>query len=79
MGVQFSAIVPVFLTVRDAPWQWFVPAISQLTVLMRALRGDPVGPMDLLIPGAVCIGAAAVCLALQARLLERETIVFARS
>jgi len=79
MGVQFSAIVPVFLTVRDAPWQWFVPAVSQLTVLMRALRGDPIGPMDLLIPGAVCVGAAAFCLALQARLLERETIVFARS
>jgi sodium transport system permease protein len=79
MGVQFSAIVPVFLTVRDAPWQQFVPSIAQLSVLMRALRGDPVGPSDLLIPGAVCIAAAAVCLALQARLLERETIVFARS
>jgi sodium transport system permease protein len=79
MGVQFSAVVPVFLTVRDAPWQWFVPAIAQLTVLMRALRGDPVGVADLLIPGAVCIGAAALCLVLQARLLTRETIVFARS
>jgi len=79
MGVQFSAVVPVFLTVRDAPWQWFVPAIAQLTVLMRALRGDPIGAPDLLIPAAVCFAAAAICLALQARLLRRETIVFARS
>jgi sodium transport system permease protein len=79
MGVQFSAVVPVFLTVRDAPWQWFVPAIAQLTVLMRALRGDPVGAPDLLIPAAVCFALAAICLALQARLLRRETIVFARS
>jgi sodium transport system permease protein len=79
MAVQFSAVVPVFLTVRDAAWQWFVPAIAQLTVLMRALRGDPVGGFDLLVPGAVCLGAAAICLALQARLLTRETIVFARS
>jgi sodium transport system permease protein len=79
MGVQFSAIVPVFLTVRDAAWQWFVPAIAQLTVLMRALRGDPIGVSDLLIPAAVCIAAAAGCLALQARLLRQETIVFARS
>jgi len=79
MGVQFSAVVPVFLTVRDAPWQWFVPAIAQLTVLMRALRGDPVGTSDLVIPAAVCVVAAAICLALQARLLKRETIVFARS
>jgi len=79
MGVQFSAVIPVFLTVRDAPWQWFVPAIAQLTVLMRALRGDPVGTSDLVIPGAVCAAAAVICLALQARLLKRETIVFARS
>jgi sodium transport system permease protein len=79
MGVQFSAIVPVFLTVRDAPWQWFVPAIAQLTILMRALRGDPVGGFDLLVPALVCIGLAAICLALQAQLLKRETIVFARS
>jgi sodium transport system permease protein len=79
MAVQFSAIIPVFLTVRDAPWQWFVPAIGQLTVLMRALRGDPIGASDLLLPGAICLAAAAVCLVVQARLLRREAIVFARS
>ena len=79
MAVQFSAIIPVFLTVRDAPWQVFVPAVAQLTVLMRALRGDPVSVPDLVIPAAVCIGATVVCLALQARLLRRESIVFARS
>lgn len=79
MGVQFSAIVPVFLTVRDAPWQKFVPAIGQLTVLLRTLRGDAVGLADIFVPGAVCGAAAFVCLLLQARLLRRETIVFARS
>jgi sodium transport system permease protein len=79
MGVQFSALVPVFLTVRDAPWQKLVPAVAQLTTLMRALRGDRVDALDLLIPGAVCVAIGALCLALQARLLRRETIVFARS
>lgn len=79
MAVQFSAVVPIFLTVRDAAWQWFVPAIAQLTVLMRALRGDTVGVSDLLIPAAVCAGLTALCLVVQARLLGRETIVFARS
>jgi sodium transport system permease protein len=79
MAVQFSAIVPVFLTVRDAAWQWFVPAIAQLTVLMRALRGEPVGAYDLWVPAAVCLAAAALCLRLQAGLLRREDIVFARS
>jgi len=46
---------------------------------MRALRGETVVALDLLIPGAVCVAGAALCLALQARLLRRETIVFARS
>jgi len=79
MAVQFSAIVPVFLTVRDAPWQKFVPAIAQLTVLLRSLRGETVGATDIVVPAAVCAGAAALCLVLQARLLRRESIVFARS
>jgi len=79
MAMQFSALVPVFLTVRDAPWQWYVPAIGQLTVLLRALRGDPVTAGDLLIPALVCFAAAALCLVLQARLLKQERIVFARS
>jgi sodium transport system permease protein len=79
MAVQFSALVPVFLTVRDAPWQRFVPAVAQLTALMRALRGESVNLPDLLIPGAVCIAVGVLCLALQARLLRQERIVFARS
>ncbi len=79
MGVQFSALAPMFLTVRDAPWQRLVPSIAQLTVLNRALRGEAVAPADLLIPGAVCLALGALCLAMQARLLGRETIVFARS
>jgi sodium transport system permease protein len=79
MAVQFSALVPVFLTVRDAAWQWFVPAIAQLTVLMRTLRGEAVGAYDLLAPAAVALAGAALCLWLQARLLTREHIVFARS
>lgn len=79
MAVQFSALLPVFLTVRDAAWQWFVPAIAQLTVLMKALRGEAVGAYDLAVPAAVALAGTALCLWLQARLLTRERIVFARS
>ncbi|HEU0201016.1 MAG TPA: ABC transporter permease [Burkholderiaceae bacterium] len=78
MVVQFSAIVPVFLTERDAPWQLFVPSIAQLTVLMKALRGEAIRAADVLIPGLVCIAGAALFLALQARLLRRESIIFGR-
>ncbi|MCX8003563.1 MAG: ABC transporter permease subunit [Burkholderiaceae bacterium] len=79
MGVQFAALAPVLLPVRDAAWQWFVPAIAQLTVLLRALRGEAVGAYDLLLPAVIAAAGTAVCLWLQARLLTRERIVFARA
>jgi sodium transport system permease protein len=79
MMVNFAPIVPLFLTVRDAPWQLGVPALAQMTVLMRALRGEPVTIVDLVVPGAVCVLGVLLCLTLQARLLRRETIIFARS
>jgi sodium transport system permease protein len=78
MAAQFSALVPVFLTVRDAAWQLWVPSVAQLTVLMKVLRGEPLSAAHLLLPAAVCLAATVACLWLQARLLRRESIVFSR-
>jgi len=78
MAVQFSALVPVFLTVRDAAWHLWVPSVGQLSVLLRVLRGETIGAAHLLLPALVCLAAAAACLWLQARLLRRESIVFSR-
>lgn len=79
MVVQFAAIVPVFLTVRDAFWQLLVPSVAQLSVLMKTLRGETLTATHLLVPAAVCGVGTVLCLLLQARLLRREQIVFARS
>ena len=78
MAAQFSALVPVFLTVRDAAWQLWVPSVAQLTVLMKVLRGEPLAAAHLLVPATVCIIVTVACLWLQARLLRRESIVFSR-
>lgn len=78
MAAQFSALVPVFLTVRDAAWQLWVPSVAQLTVLMKVLRGEPLAAAHLLLPAAVCAAVTLACLWLQARLLRRESIVFSR-
>ncbi len=78
MAAQFSAVVPIFLAVRDATWQLLVPSVAQLTVLMKALRGEPLAAVDLALPAAVCLVGLAGCLFLQARLLTREAIVFSR-
>jgi sodium transport system permease protein len=79
MGVQFAALVPIFASQRDALWQLFVPSVGQLSVLMKALRGEELAGADLLIPALVCLGLAALSLVMQSLLLRREAIVFARA
>lgn len=79
MSAQFGALAPVFLAERDAAWQLWVPSVAQLSVLMKALRGDAVAAHDLLIPAAVCAASGGACLFAMARLLRRESVVFARS
>jgi sodium transport system permease protein len=78
MLVNFAPVVPMFLSVRDAAWQLLVPAMAQQTVMMRALRGESVTAMDVLLPGAIALGITALALGAQARLLRNERIVFSR-
>jgi sodium transport system permease protein len=78
MLVNFVPIIPLFLTIRDAPWQLAVPALGQQTVLMRALRGEVVSAADIVVPSAIALGITALALLLQARLLRNERIVFSR-
>ncbi len=78
MLVNFAPVIPLFLSVRDATWQLFVPAMAQQTVMMRALRGEAVGPADILIPAAVALTITVLALGAQARLLRNERIVFSR-
>jgi sodium transport system permease protein len=78
MVVNFVPILPLILTIRDAPWQLAVPALAQQTVLMRALRGETYGTVDIVLPSAIALGLTAVALAAQARLLRDERIVFSR-
>jgi sodium transport system permease protein len=79
MLVNLAPLVPLFLSNRDAAWQLFVPSLGQLMVLMRALRGEAIGTLDVLVPGAICLALAALCLTLQGRLLRREEIIFSRA
>jgi len=78
MLVNFAPVIPIFLSVRDAAWQLFVPAMAQQTVMMRALRGETIGPVDVLVPAAIALGLTVLALGAQARLLRNERIVFTR-
>ena len=78
MLVNFTPIVPLFVSIRDAAWQLFVPAMAQQAVMMRSLRGETVSAVDILLPGAIALAITALALLAQARLLRSERIIFAR-
>lgn len=78
MAVNFVPVLPLLLTIRDAPWQRWVPALGQQTTLMRALRGEAVGVLDIVVPSAVALAVTAVALLLLSRLMRDERIVFSR-
>jgi len=78
MAVNFTPIAPLFIAIRDAPWQLLVPAMAQQTVMMKGLRGDTVTAIDILVPGAIAIAITVLALTAQARLLRQERIVFSR-
>ena len=78
MLVNFTPIVPLFVSIRDAAWQLFIPAMAQQAVMMRALRGEAVSALDIMLPGGIALTITALALIAQARLLHSERIVFAR-
>jgi len=78
MLVNFTPIVPLFVSIRDAAWQLFVPAMAQQAVMMRALRGETITAVDILLPGAMALAITAAALMAQAQLLRNERIIFSR-
>lgn len=76
MAVNFVPILPLFLPIRDAPWQLWVPALGQQSVLMRALRGEAVTALDMMVPGLLALAVTTIALGLLSRLLRDEKIVF---
>ena len=76
---SFVPVVVLFSGLKDALWQLAVPVLGQQMVLSRVLRGDALALHDYLVPAAVSLVIAAVCVAAVARLLQHERIVFGRT
>lgn len=79
MAVQFSALIPIFLASRDVAWLRLIPSIGQITVMAKTVRGEPLDLYEWLVPGLVSALGTVLCLILLARLLRKESIIFARS
>jgi sodium transport system permease protein len=54
----------------EQPWHVWVPALAQITLMQRVLRGEAFAAADLLIPLGVAALLAAACLVFIARHLR---------
>lgn len=65
-------LVSLFGQDGEAPWQLWVPALSQVMLMGRVLKGSGVAAADVLVPLAVSVVLAALSMAYVARWLSRS-------
>jgi sodium transport system permease protein len=63
LGVSLLPLLSLFNDSGEQPWHVWVPALAQITLMGRVLRGEAFTALDLLIPLGVAALLAAACLA----------------
>ncbi len=72
--VSMLPLVTVFSQEGERPWHLWLPALAQITLMGRVLKGEPMGALDLLLPLGVAAAGTAVCVALVARQLRAAAV-----
>ena len=71
LAVTLLPMMALFSQEGEQPWQLWVPALAQMTLMSRVLEGAPLPARDLLVALAACMLVAALALAYVARRLRR--------
>jgi sodium transport system permease protein len=77
--VSMVPMITIFGQLKDGFWQLFVPMLGQLMVITRILRGDAVDLAHYAVPLAVNAFLCLLAVAMIAKLLKREDIIFGRA
>jgi len=72
--VSMLPLATMFNQDGEQPWHLAVPALAQITLMGRVLRGEAVGPLDQLLPLAVCAALVLAALAYVARQLRTAAV-----
>ena len=72
LGVSLLPLLTMFGRGGEAAWHLWVPALAQITLMGRVLKGEPMAGWELLLALGVCTALAALCLAFVARTLRRR-------
>lgn len=74
LAASLLPVVTLFNDGGERPWHLWLPALAQVTLMGRVLRGDAFVATDLLVPLGVAASLAGVCLAYIARHLRVAAI-----
>jgi sodium transport system permease protein len=74
LGVSLMPLVTLFNQDGEQPWHLWVPALAQITLMSRVLKGEPLALPQLLLPAAVCALVAGLGVLLVARHLRRAAL-----
>ena len=67
-------LVTLFNQEGEQPWHLWVPALGQMTLMNRVLKGEPLGVADALVAALVCVLLCAASLAYVASQLRRAAV-----
>lgn len=72
MPGMFMTVAPL----QVGAWSRWVPILGQQALLLDVVRGEPLGPIDFVVPAAMAVAVGYACVRITAWLLGREKIVF---
>jgi len=74
LGVSLLPLISIFNQEGEAPWHLSVPALAQITLMGRVLKGESMTAWEMLLPLGVSALLAALCLAYVARSLRHSAL-----
>jgi len=74
LGVSLLPLVSLFDQGGERPWHLWVPALGQVTLMNRVLKGEAVAPLDVLLPLAVCAAITVLAIVFVARQLRTAAL-----
>ena len=74
LGVSLLPMVTLFNLGGESPWHLWVPALGQITLMNRVLKGETVAALDVGIPLLVCAAIAAAGIAYVAHQLRTAAL-----
>lgn len=72
--VSLLPLLTLFNQEGEAPWHLWVPALAQITLMGRVLKGETMAAWDLALPLVICLLSTAACLVYVARALRRAAL-----